>query len=79
MIVKRSQKDREEDIKKAFKLFADTQRSPAVITKDSLKKVVRELGEEMTDQQIMQLIIGANSDLHDEGEESKDKGKGDKK
>ena len=27
MIVKMSQKDREEDIKKAFKLFADTQRS----------------------------------------------------
>ena len=38
-----------------------------------------ELGEEMTDQQIMQLIHGANSGMQEEHEEFKEKGKTDKK
>ena len=47
MIVKMSQKDSLEDIKKAFNLFKDPQKN--TITTDSLKKVIHDLEEEMTD------------------------------
>lgn len=60
MIVKMSQKDSQQDIEKAYKLFVDDRTNPKVITKESLKKVVNDLEEDLTDQQILQLICGAN-------------------
>ncbi len=42
-----SQKDLAEDIEKAYNLFVDPQRG--VITKESLKKVVIDLEEDMTE------------------------------
>ncbi len=74
MIVKMSQKDSKEDIEKAYKLFIDEKTNPKVITKDSLKKVVHDLEEDLTDQQILQLICGANDkSLEDRDEKDKDK------
>ncbi len=61
MIVKMSQKDSTEDIQKAYKLFVDEQTSNKVITKKSLTKVVKDLDEDLTEQQIQQLIFGANN------------------
>ena len=43
MIVKMSQKDSNEDIQKAYKLFVDESTTPRVITKNSLAKVVQDL------------------------------------
>lgn len=60
MIVKMSQKDSKEDIKKAYKLFVDESKESKVITKKSLSKVVEDLEEDLTEQQIEQLIYGAN-------------------
>ena len=60
IIVTMSQKDSTEDIEKAYKLFVDEKTNPKVITKESLKKVVTDLEEDLTDQQILQLICGAN-------------------
>ena len=61
MIVKMSQKDSNEDIQKAYKLFVDESTNPRVITKNSLAKVVQDLEEDLTEQQIEQLIYGANN------------------
>jgi centrin-2/centrin-1 len=61
MIVKMSQKDSNEDIQKAYRLFVDEGRDPKVITKKSLTKVVEDLEEDLTEQQIEQLIFGANN------------------
>lgn len=52
MIVKMSQKDSNEDIQKAYKLFVDESRENKVITKKSLTKVVEDLEEDLTEQQI---------------------------
>lgn len=61
MIVKMSQKDSNEDIQKAYKLFVDESTNPRVISKNSLAKVVQDLEEDLTEQQIEQLIYGANN------------------
>lgn len=70
----KDQKDSPEDIDKAFKLFEDHEKK--VITFQSLKKVVKELGrklwleyivdfwclgEDLTDEQIKELLLGANN------------------
>ena len=47
-----SQKDSTEDIQKAYKLFIDEVTDPKVITMKSLKKVVEDLEEDLTQQQI---------------------------
>ena len=60
MIVKMSQKDSTEDIQKAYRLFVDESHPSHVITKASLTQVVKDLEEDLTEQQIEQLIIGAN-------------------
>ncbi len=52
MIVKMSQKDSNEDIQKAYKLFVDESTNPKVITMKSLTKVVQDLEEDLTEQQI---------------------------
>jgi hypothetical protein len=67
MIVKMSQKDTGSDIDKAFTLFEDKEKrdkystvgKPEVITKASLMKVVRDLEEDMTEEEIEELILGA--------------------
>lgn len=61
MIVKMSQKDSTDDIRKAYKLFIDEATNPKVITAKSLAKVVQDLEEDLTEQQIEQLIYGANN------------------
>lgn len=43
MIVKMSQKDSTDDIRKAYKLFIDESTNPKVITAKSLSKVVQDL------------------------------------
>lgn len=48
-----------------------------VITMESLKKVVYDLEEDMTDQQILQLIKGANKNL--DYSDNDEANKGDKK
>lgn len=48
MIVKMSQKDSNEDIQKAYKLFVDETTNPKVITMKSLTKVVQDLEEDLT-------------------------------
>lgn len=48
MIVKMSQKDSNEDIQKAYKLFVDDSKDPKVISKKSLTKVVEDLEEDLT-------------------------------
>lgn len=68
-----SQKDSTEDIQKAYKLFIDEATDPKVITMKSLKKVVEDLEEDLTQQQIQQLIYGANN----KSIEEKDTVKGD--
>ncbi|KAL4476169.1 hypothetical protein ABPG74_009902 [Tetrahymena malaccensis] len=75
MMVKMNQKDSQEDIQKAYNLFVDKQKQ--VITMESLKKVVYDLEENMTDQQILQLIKGANKNL--DYSDSDEANKGDKK
>ncbi|EAR87875.1 EF hand protein (macronuclear) [Tetrahymena thermophila SB210] len=75
MMVKMNQKDSQEDIQKAYNLFVDKQKG--VITMESLKKVVYDLEENMTDQQILQLIKGANKNL--DYSDSDEANKGDKK
>ena len=56
-----SQKDEKNDITKAYKLFVDEETDPKVITVKSLSKVVQDLEEDLTEQQIEQLIYGANN------------------
>ena len=45
-----------EDIKELFDSFAD-EKNPNIISFDSLKKIVIELGENMTDEEIKDLIL----------------------
>ncbi|CAD8083807.1 unnamed protein product [Paramecium sonneborni] len=78
MMVKMSQKDSLDDIKKAFNLFKDGNNPKKIITFDSLKKVIQDLDEDMTDQQILQLLKGAQSNTNELKEMDKD-GKKEKK
>lgn len=58
MITKMSQKDSAQELDNAFQLFdidADGQ-----ISFDDLKKVAQELGEDMTDEELKEMIAGAN-------------------
>ena len=72
MIVKMSQKDTGSDIDKAFTLFEDKEKrdkftkenKPEVITKNSLMKVVHDLEEDMTEEEIEELILGAIDKKH---------------
>ena len=81
--MKMSQKDSEEDIDKAYNLFVDQEQN--VITFASLKRIVEDLSiffildEELTDQQIMQLIKGANNKDFEIEEKQDKKNKDDRK
>ncbi|KAM3130414.1 hypothetical protein pb186bvf_017513 [Paramecium bursaria] len=77
MIVKMSLKDNHDDIKKAFLLFRDSNKK--TITFESLKKVILDLDEDMTDQQILQLLKGANSSQGEFKDMEKDEVKKEKK
>lgn len=61
MIVKMSQKDQQEDIDKAYNLFIDPKQGK--VTFDSLKQVVEDLEEDMTDEEIYELMLGANNKI----------------
>ncbi len=58
MITKMSEKDSQQELDKAFDLF-DLNRDGA-IGFDELKQVAAELGEDMTDEELREMIAGAN-------------------
>ncbi len=60
MTAKMSQKDSREEILKAFRLFDEDETGK--ITFANLKRVAKELGENMTDEELMEMIDEADRD-----------------
>ena len=60
MTAKMSQKDSKEEILKAFKLFDDDESGK--ITFRNLKRVAKELGENMSDEELQEMIDEADRD-----------------
>ena len=58
MITKMSEKDSQQELDKAFELF-DLNKDGA-ISFDELKRVAQDLGEDMTDEELREMIAGAN-------------------
>ena len=58
MITKMSQKDSSQELDNAFQLFDID--ADGAISFDDLKKVAQELGEDMTDEELKEMIAGAN-------------------
>ena len=58
MITKMSEKDSQQELDKAFELF-DLNKDGS-ISFDELKQVATELGEDMTDEELREMIAGAN-------------------
>lgn len=63
MITKMSEKDAATELEKAFDLFDVDQ--DGSISFDDLKKVAIELGEDMTDEELKEMIAGANKGERD--------------
>eukprot|EP01017_Pseudomicrothorax_dubius_P003710 TRINITY_DN1058_c0_g1_i2.p1 TRINITY_DN1058_c0_g1~~TRINITY_DN1058_c0_g1_i2.p1 ORF type:complete len:212 (+),score=73.51 TRINITY_DN1058_c0_g1_i2:114-749(+) len=78
MIVKMSQKDTPEDIDKAFSLFVDPKQKN-VVTFDSLKQVIDDLEEDLSEEEIFELILGANIKIMEKLNAKDDQGTGNKK
>ena len=60
MTARMSDKDTREDIDKVFKLFDDDK--SGYITLKNLRRVAKELGETMTEEELMEMIERADSD-----------------
>ena len=60
MTARMSDKDTREDINKVFRLFDDDK--TGFITIKNLRRVARELGETMTDEELMEMIERADAD-----------------
>nr|XP_019596955.1 PREDICTED: centrin-4 isoform X1 [Rhinolophus sinicus] len=60
MSVKMSEKDEKEEILKAFKLFDDN--NTGSITLNNIKKVAKELGENLTDDELQEMLDEADRD-----------------
>jgi len=59
MTARMSDKDTKEDIDKVFRLFDDDK--TGTITIQNLRRVAKELGETMTDEELMEMIERADS------------------
>jgi centrin-1 len=59
MTARMSDKDTREDINKVFRLFDDDK--SGTITIKNLRRVAKELGETMTDEELMEMIERADS------------------
>lgn len=60
MKVKMSERDSHEEILKAFRLFDDEDKG--IISFDSLKRVANELGEDLNDEELLEMISEADLD-----------------
>ena len=60
MTARMSDKDTREDIDKVFKLFDDDK--TGYITLKNLRRVAKELGETMTEEELMEMVERADSD-----------------
>ncbi len=68
MSAKMSEKDSKEEILKAFRLFDDDEKGK--ISFRNLKRVAKELGENMTDEELQEMIDEADRDGDGEIDES---------
>merc|ERR1719249_353025 len=60
MTSKMSEKDSREEIRKAFRLFDDDE--TGFITLKNLRRVAKEIGENMTDEELQEMIEEADRD-----------------